>query len=136
MSLESIDVNIASSRRKLILYAIGGTILLMLSSIAFLFVTVHRPIQKLREGTRQVSAGHLEFRLALASKGEFGDLARAFNEMTQSLQKSEHEIRLWSQTLEKRVEEKTAELKQIHEQILQIEKMASLGRLSATVAMN
>ena len=54
--------------------------------------------------------------------------------MTQSLQKAEQENRLWSQTLEKRVEEKTAELKQIHEQILQIEKMASLGKLSATVA--
>jgi len=97
-------------------------------------VTVHRPVRKLREGTRQISAGHLDHRIFLASKDEIGDLARAFNEMTKNLENAERENRLWSQTLETRVDEKTAELKQIHEQILQIEKMASLGKLSATVA--
>jgi F0F1-type ATP synthase delta subunit len=37
-------------------------------------------------------------------------------------------------TLQERVQQKTNELKEIHKQILHIEKMASLGKLSATVA--
>ncbi|MBZ5497603.1 MAG: HAMP domain-containing histidine kinase [Acidobacteriia bacterium] len=134
LSLDKVADNIAEARRKLILYAITGTVVVMLSSGIFLSVTVHRPVRRLREGTNQISAGHLDFRIPLSSRDEIGELARAFNEMTQSLQKAEQENKLWSQTLEKRVEEKTAELKHIHEQILQIEKMASLGKLSATVA--
>jgi two-component system NtrC family sensor kinase len=134
MSLENMDANIEQARWKLILYAIVGTIVVMLASTLFLSVTVHRPVQKLREGTRQISAGHFDYRIPLVSRDEIGELALAFNEMTESLQKAEQENRLWSQTLERRVEEKTAELKQIHEQILQIERMASLGKLSATVA--
>jgi two-component system, NtrC family, sensor kinase len=134
MSLQKVDDNIVLARTKLILYAVMGTVVVMLASIIFLSLTVHRPVRRLREGTQQISAGHLEYRIPLSSKDEIGELARAFNDMAQNLQKAEQEKRLWSETLEKRVEEKTAELKQIHEQILQIEKMASLGKLSATVA--
>jgi two-component system NtrC family sensor kinase len=134
MSFEKADANIARARRQLILYAVIGTVVVALSSGVFLFVTVHVPVRRLREGTRQISEGHLDYRILLSSKDEIGALASAFNDMTQSLQKAEQENRLWSQTLERRVEEKTAELKQIHEQIMQIEKMASLGKLSATVA--
>jgi two-component system NtrC family sensor kinase len=134
MSLQKVDDNIAQARSKLILYAVIGTLVVALSSGVFLFVTVHRPVQNLREGTKQISTGHLDYRIPVSAKDEIGALARAFNEMSQSLQKAEQENRQWSQTLEKRVDEKTVELKQIHEQILQIEKMASLGKLSATVA--
>jgi two-component system NtrC family sensor kinase len=134
MSLEKVDANIKEARERLTLYAVIGTAIVMITSGLYLFATVHGPVKRLREGTRQISMGNLDFRIPLASKDEIGALARAFNEMTQSLQKAEQENRLWSQTLEKRVEEKTAELKQIHGQILQIEKMASLGKLSATVA--
>jgi len=134
MSLEKVDAYIAQARRKLILYATLGIVVVMLASALFLSITVHRPVQRLREGTQQISAGQFDYRIPLTSKDEIGELARAFNEMTESLRQAEQENRLWSQTLERRVEDKTAELKQIHEQILQIEKMASLGKLAATVA--
>jgi two-component system NtrC family sensor kinase len=134
MSLEKVNANIAEARWKLILYAILGTVVVIVASVLFLSVTVHRPVGRLREGTKRISAGQFDYQITLASKDEIGELARAFNEMTKSLQKAEQENKHWSQTLEKRVEEKTAELKEIHEQILQIEKMASLGKLSATVA--
>jgi len=134
MSLEKVDANMAEARRKLTLYAIVSTIVVMLASALFLSITVHRPVRRLREGTRQISAGQFEYRIPVLSRDEIGELAHAFNEMAQSLQKAEQENRLWSQTLERRVKEKTAELRMIHGQILQIEKMASLGKLSATVA--
>jgi two-component system, NtrC family, sensor kinase len=134
MSLEKVDADMRDARRKLTLYAILGTIVVMMASAFFLSITVHRPVRRLREGTRQISAGQFEYRIPVLSRDEIGELAQAFNEMAQSLEQAEQENRRWSQTLEGRVEEKTAELKMIHEQILQIEKMASLGKLSATVA--
>ncbi len=40
----------------------------------------------------------------------------------------------WSQTLEEKVVEKTDELRRAQRQVLHMEKMSSLGKLSATVA--
>src|SRR5208337_19721 len=44
------------------------------------------------------------------------------------------EVTQWSQNMERKVAEKTAELQQAQRQVLHMEKMASLGKLSATVA--
>jgi two-component system NtrC family sensor kinase len=134
MSLAQVDAGIAAARRNLIIAASVMTALVALGSGTFLFLTLHRPVRKLIEGTRQISSGNLGHRIAEISQSDIGALANSFNEMSRSLQQAEVQNRVWSETLEKRVEEKTAELRQIHQQILQIEKMASLGKLSATVA--
>jgi len=134
LSLDKVDRNIAGARRALILYAILGTLVVAMASGLFLYVTVHREVKGLMEGTKQISTGNLDYEILTSSKDEIGQLARAFNDMTASLRKSEQENRSWSETLEKRIQEKTTELRQIHDRIMQIEKMASLGKLSATVA--
>ena len=45
MSLEKVDANIATARRQLILYAVLGTVVVMVTSGFYLFVTVHRPVK-------------------------------------------------------------------------------------------
>jgi two-component system, NtrC family, sensor kinase len=134
MSLEKIDANIAQARRKFLFYASGIIAAISLASGLFLFIMVHRPVRRLMEGTRQVSSGNLEYLIAETGQDDIGALAHSFNQMTRSLQQAERENENWAATLEKRVEEKTLELKQVHDRMLQIEKMASLGKLSATVA--
>jgi two-component system NtrC family sensor kinase len=54
--------------------------------------------------------------------------------MTAELKQANCEINDWARTLESRVEEKTAELKQAHENLLHVERMASIGKLAAIVA--
>jgi two-component system NtrC family sensor kinase len=44
------------------------------------------------------------------------------------------EITAWTHTLEKRVDEKTRELKQAHQHMLHVEKMATIGKMAAVVA--
>ncbi|HSM51034.1 MAG TPA: ATP-binding protein, partial [Thermoanaerobaculia bacterium] len=44
------------------------------------------------------------------------------------------ELEDWGRTLEQRVDAKSAELAQAHQQMIQVEKMASLGKLAAIVA--
>ncbi len=134
MSLERVDADIAIAKMNFILYTLSITLVMALASALFLFIAVHRPVGRLVEGTRQIASGNLDHQISIYSRGEIGELAAEFRKMTLALRKEKAENRAWSQTLERRVQEKTDELKQIHEQILQIEKMASLGKLSATVA--
>src|SRR4030095_695740 len=44
------------------------------------------------------------------------------------------EVTQWAHTLEDRVQLKTRELKRAHEQMIQVEKMASIGKMAAVVA--
>jgi two-component system, NtrC family, sensor kinase len=134
MSLARVDEEIALSRRKLVLYGAAVTVIVMVASVVFLFLSVHRPVSRLTVGTHQLAEGNLDYRILAPARDELGELSRAFNKMAISLQEAEREKRNWSETLERRVQEKSDELQQIHEQMLQIEKMASLGKLSATVA--
>ncbi len=134
MSLEKVDVEISRLRSRYIVYSLLMAALVGGTSALFLLLTVHRPVRQLVEGTRQVAAGNLNCQIRVRSRDEIGELASSFNEMTRFLRQAREQDESWSRTLEKRIQEKTEELNQIHEQILQVEKMASLGRLSATVA--
>jgi two-component system NtrC family sensor kinase len=91
-------------------------------------------VKKLYFGIREISKGNLDFKIDVSTKNELGLLAKAFNTMSFDLKHALDEIKDWSNTLEKKVDEKTKELKKIQSQIIQVEKMSSLGKLSATVA--
>ena len=95
----------------------GTTILLMavtiltVSAIIVLFIqrAVYRPVRELAEGTTRVAAGVLDHGIPSHSEDEIGQLAKSFNAMTHKL-------------------------KEIQYQLLQSEKLASIGKLSATIA--
>jgi two-component system NtrC family sensor kinase len=95
----------------------GTTILLMIvtiltvSAIIVLFIqrAVYRPVRELAEGTTRVAAGDFDHAIPSRSEDEIGQLAKSFNTMTQRL-------------------------KEIQYQLLQSEKLASIGKLSATIA--
>jgi two-component system NtrC family sensor kinase len=100
----------------------------------FIWIWVHVPVKKLIKGTREISSGNLDYIIPETGKDEMGMLGRSFNEMTTDIKKAKEEITTWSNQLEDRVKEKTEALEKTQERNLQIEKMASLGQLSATVA--
>ena len=54
--------------------------------------------------------------------------------MSNRLQVAQAEITAWAHTLEERVDEKTRELKQAHQHMLHVEKMATIGKMAAVVA--
>ena len=134
MSLSSVDATITRTQNEFIAVSVGMIVLAAILTVFFLSHTVIGPVRKLIAGTQEISSGNLDHEIPIDTKDELGRLARSFNDMTQSLRTSESQNRQWAGTLEQRVREKTDELKKIHEQIVQIEKMASVGKLSATVA--
>jgi len=134
MSLGQVDAAIANSQLQIIVVAVFLLLVVGSASVYVVSTTILRPVRNLVAATKEVSSGHLDYEIAIRRKDEIAELARSFNSMTRSLQQAEEENREWSSTLEQRVREKTAELQKVHQQILQIEKMASLGKLAATVA--
>ena len=134
LALDDVDAQLAASRRQLVYSMAAGTALLAAIGAGFVWRVVHRPMRQFARGTRQLARGDLGFRIPVESDDELGDLARSFNQMTVALAAARKDLSHWAQTLESRVAEKTAALEQAHRGLLRSEKMASLGRLAATVA--
>ncbi len=134
MSLDSLDKNIKDAENQILLFSIVLIVLINLVTAVFIRKFVHKPVHLLIEGTNAIAAGNLKYKIQLNSKTEIGELAKMFNTMTDQLEKAYNEIKEWSITLENKVNEKTDELKHAQAHLFHIEKMASLGRLAATVA--
>lgn len=134
VSLEHLDSIIQKSTSKVILAS--GFLVVMISFFAglFIIILVNKPLGKIREGIEEVGNGNLDYKIGIDSNNELGQVARRFNEMSSKLDEAYKEIKNWSETLNDKVGEKTEELKNIYNQVNQIEKLASLGKLSATVA--
>jgi two-component system NtrC family sensor kinase len=134
MSLTSVHERVAKIRTEFI--ASSLLMMVVISSISGLFIyrVIRKPISKLSQGMTRISSGNLDARIAINSNDEIGELASAFNQMASDLTTARGELEEWALTLEDRIEEKTEELQQAQSQIIQMEKMASLGKLSASIA--
>lgn len=127
LSLAAVDRQIAEQTAKVLYFLIGAIILGSVLAVAFIWQVVYRPVKELIDGTHRVAGGDLEYRLPVGSEDELGDLAISFNRMTAEVGGVQAKI-------EAEVERKTAELERIHKTLLRSEKMASIGKLAATVA--
>lgn len=134
VSLRDVDAQLAKINSRMLFFFF----ILLFSSIPIfliiIYFTTYKPLKKLARGIQTVSSGDLEHTIAIDRDDEFGMVARSFNHMMEKLRQAYLEIQEWNLTLEQKVEEKTSELEKINKEILKIEKLASLGKLSATVA--
>lgn len=134
VSLEKLDQITAKNTRETILNALLITIVISFFCGLFITILVNKPIKKINKGFEEIGKGNLNYKIEVDSKNELGQMAKRFNEMSAKLDEAYKEIKNWSETLNEKVNEKTEELKNIYNQVNQIEKLASLGKLSATVA--
>jgi two-component system NtrC family sensor kinase len=132
--LARVDEEIAAITRRTTAFA-GTTIVLVALILAGVVRRgVVRPVRELVEGTRRVAQGDLSHRIPVRTVDEIGVLAVSFNRMTEALGKAHAELDALVATLERRVEERTRELQEAQAQLVQTEKLASLGKLSASIA--
>jgi len=134
LSLATVDKQLAEHQKQLAGVTALTLVVISLVSVVFVFAVVRRPVRELTAGTQRLAEGDLEHRLPVRASDELGELAASFNKMAADLSRAHDELTSWNRTLEERVEQKTGELKRAHEHVLQVEKMASIGKLAAIVA--
>jgi two-component system NtrC family sensor kinase len=134
MSLASVDESLARTQRSLIISSLGATLFISVLSGVFIYRMIRKPISQLSGGMKTIAAGDLSARIPIRSIDEIGELAKSFNTMADDLQKARGELEEWARTLEDRIAKKTKELEQVQAQVVHMEKMASLGKLSASIA--
>ncbi len=134
ISLKSVDEETYQTKRKMVLFSSIMILVTALLFAGFILRLVHVPIRKLAKGTREVANLNLNYTIDFDSKDEMGELARSFNQMTKQLKAANEANQEWSSTLEKKVRQKSEELKKAQAHLLLVEKIASLGKLSAVVA--
>ncbi len=134
LSLKQADASLAQSSLWVVMLLLcGGACVALFVWIAIRTV-LHAPLARLREGTEHLAQGELGYQIEVESADELGALAIAFNSMSSQLQAAQREITSWAHTLEHRVEQKTSELQNTQHQILQVERMIAIGKMSAVVA--
>ncbi len=127
LSLATVEAQNAQQQARLTWFLIAAILFGCAAAVAFMWVVVYRPVKELIDGTHRVAGGDLEYRLPVRSDDELGDLAASFNKMTAEVAGVQAKI-------EEQVRRKTAELERVHKTLLSSEKMASIGKLAATVA--
>ncbi len=124
----------AESSRHMLAYTLLALTLISVVSGIFVWYEVHRPVTALKAGTERLAEGELGYQIPVTSHDELGELANSFNSMSLQLRGANEEVLSWARTLEERVEQKTAELRRVYEQVIHVEKMASIGKMAAVVA--
>lgn len=129
VSFDSVDRRLAEMRSRFLkigAFSLLGAIILA----AVVARRVARPLADLADGARAIGQGEFATRISVDASDEIGALARAFNEMAESL--------LLSQTA--LTEKNNAlliandELQQVQSQLIRSERLAAIGQLAAGVS--
>ena len=134
LDLERVDQDVAEIQWRTIVTTGIHVILIGLFILVFTRHFVGVPIGKLIEGTRAISAMQLDRPIKINTSEELGELATSFNIMRERLKRAVDDLNQFTQSLETKVDERTKQLRAAHQKLLQSDRLASLGQLSASVA--
>jgi two-component system, NtrC family, sensor kinase len=134
--LADLDMTLEKSTRDYFIIATITTLMLLGFLIFFTRKKIKNPLKALIKASEAVSKGDRNTRLEV-NPNQLDDMRMvsvAFNDMLDNLQIATNELQNWSQQLEYKVRIKTEELGQAQNELINIEKIASLGKLSLSVA--
>jgi two-component system, NtrC family, sensor kinase len=134
--LVDLDNAVKKSSAEFYLLAIFTTLLLVLILIFFTKKKIKNPLKDIIRASEAVANGNKSKRLEIRPNqlDDIRMVSRAFNDMLDNLQSATEELQNWSQQLEYKVQKKSEELGAAQNELIQIERIASLGKLSSSVA--
>lgn len=107
--LTEMDMQISLNTKKMVIFTLLTILGLSAAVGMFLQRFVSKPVKKLADGTRKIASGNWNHTIDVLRKDELGQLSQSFNEMTKKLRET-------------------------HDQLLQSQRLALLGRIAAGVA--
>lgn len=136
MPLDGLDTALQKSTADYFLLAALLTFLLVLFLIFFTNKKIKNPLNEIVSASEAVAKGDISTRLEI-KPNQLSDMrmvSSAFNSMLDNLQTANRELQNWSQQLEYKVQKKSEELGRAQNELINIERIASLGKLSLSVA--
>jgi two-component system NtrC family sensor kinase len=134
--LNSLDTAVKKSSTEFFLLALFSTLALASILIIFTRKRIKKPLNAIIKASEAVSKGDNSTRLEI-KPNQLDDIrmvSSAFNNMLDNINTASIELQNWSHQLEYKVQKKSEELLDAQNELIHIEKIASLGKLSSSVA--
>jgi two-component system NtrC family sensor kinase len=135
LSIAPVDQEVAAMKMRA--FAVTGIEILLISAFIYYFTRrfVTKPVGQLASATTAISEMRLDQPVEVRGGSvEIDNLAASFNTMRNQLSKAINDLNQFNETLEAKVEERTEQLKAAQTKLMQSDRLASLGQLSASVA--
>ncbi|MCK3682979.1 ATP-binding protein [Maribellus sp. YY47] len=134
--LSELDSAVTKSSTEFFLLAIVVTIILMSVLIFFTKNKIQKPLNEIIVASEAVSKGDRSRRLEIKPYllEDMRSVSLAINNMLDNLDAANRELENWSHQLEYKVQRKSEELAEIQNELIHIERITSLGKLSSSVA--
>lgn len=136
LPLTKLDNALEESTSDYFLFAALTTLLMMSGLIFFTHKRIRKPLKELIVASEAVTSGNKSMRLSIGPDqlSDMRMVSEAFNDMLDNLEKANLELKNWSHQLEYKIQKKSEELGQAQNELISIERIASLGKLSLSVA--
>ncbi len=136
MPMEDLDAFAEESSANFLVLATLITLLLVTFLILFTWKRIKNPLNAIIEASEAVSRGNNNIRLDIKPEllNDMRMVSQAFNNMLDNIDVATKELQIWSQQLEYKVQKKSEELADTQNELIHVERIASLGKLSSSVA--
>jgi hypothetical protein len=130
LSLDGVVGSARQTVRFILIYIVLGSLVFLIFGTVLISRTVVQPLEKTIAVMRRVADGDLQQKVEPEGDNEVGLLARTFNTMAEKLKGHEKTLNEHLKSLQKM----NLELKATQQEVIQSEKLASVGLLAAGVA--
>lgn len=134
--LDRLDSSVTKSSTQFFILATIITLILFALLLFFTITKIRRPLNAIVTASEAVSKGERNTRLEIHPTllDDMRMVSLAFNNMLDNLDSANKELENWSHQLEYKVQKKSEELSEIQNELIHIERITSLGKLSSSVA--
>jgi len=136
MPLKDLDAFSVKSSTDFMLLALLIIAVLVTFLVIFTRKRIKDPLNSIVRASEAVSSGNTSIRLDIEPNllDDMRLVSVAFNNMLDKMDAATNELQNWSQQLEYKVQKKSEELSEAQNELIHVERIASLGKLSSSVA--